>query len=95
MSKCGRIVLKTQRYDSVKCPALAVFAKSRARHVSSSYASLASRTAHARRPYWMTSSFSSSLKKVPYDHTKSRKKALFNQTNGCCRIIASSSRSLS
>ena len=56
MSKCGRNVLKTQRYDSVlspfflffnliktaakfmrtesvKCPARAVFAKSRARHV--------------------------------------------------------------
>ena len=56
MSKCGRNVLKTRRYDSalsthffffnliktatkfmrtesVKCPARAVFAKSRARHV--------------------------------------------------------------
>ena len=52
MSKCGRNVLKTWRYDSVlsplfffktaaklmrtesvKCPARAVFAKSRARHV--------------------------------------------------------------
>ena len=33
MSSCGRNVLKTLRYDSVKCPALAVFAKSRARHV--------------------------------------------------------------
>ena len=56
MSKCGRNVLKTRRYDSVlsplflffnliktvakfmptesvKCPAHAVFAKSRARHV--------------------------------------------------------------
>ena len=50
MSKCGRNVLKTPRYDSVlsphfsftakfmrtesvKCPARAVFAKSRARHV--------------------------------------------------------------
>ena len=50
MSKCGRNVLKTPRYDSVlsphfsftakfmrtesvKCPAHAVFAKSRARHV--------------------------------------------------------------
>ena len=57
MSKCGKTVLKTQRYDSVlsplfllffdliktaaefmrtesvKCPARAVFAKSRARHV--------------------------------------------------------------
>ena len=33
MSKCGRNVLKTWRYDSIKCPARAVFAKSRARHV--------------------------------------------------------------
>ena len=52
MSKCGRNVVKTRRYDSVpslfnliktaakfmrnesvKCPARAVFAKSRARHV--------------------------------------------------------------
>ena len=47
MSKCGRNVLKTWRYDyvlsktaakfmrteSVKCPARGVFAKSRARHV--------------------------------------------------------------
>ena len=33
ISKCGRNVLKTRRYDSVKCPARAVFAKSRARHV--------------------------------------------------------------
>ena len=54
MSKCGRNVLKTRRYESVlaplfffslillkprtesvKCPACAVFAKSRARHVHS------------------------------------------------------------
>ena len=33
MSKCGRNELKTRQYDSVKCPARAVFAKSRARHV--------------------------------------------------------------
>ena len=33
MSKCGRNVLKTRQYDSEKCPARAVFAKSRARHV--------------------------------------------------------------
>ena len=33
MSKYGRNVLKTRQYDSVKYPARAVFAKSRARHV--------------------------------------------------------------
>ena len=33
MSKCGRNMSKTRRYDSVKCPACVVFAKSRARHV--------------------------------------------------------------
>ena len=33
MSKFGRNVLKTRGYDSVKCPACAVFAKSRTRHV--------------------------------------------------------------
>ena len=33
MSKCGRNELKTRQYDSVKCPARAVFAKSRAMHV--------------------------------------------------------------
>ena len=32
MSKCGRTALKTRRYDSVKCPARSVLAKSRARH---------------------------------------------------------------
>ena len=35
----------------------------------------------------------SSIKKVPYDHTKSCKKVHFYHTNECCRIIASSSRS--
>ena len=33
MLKCGRNVLKTRQYDSVKFPARAVFTKSRARHV--------------------------------------------------------------
>ena len=71
MSKCGRNVVKTRRYDfnliktaakfmrneSVKCPARAVFAKSRARHV------------HIMSLNLLTSHLNYSISRVSYVHS--------------------------